>query len=191
MIGRSMKDVDAAGNYPRPKAGGYVIRITKATNNVEKERTEFEFDIAEGQFRNYYQELYERAHFWGGAFSKSFSDKALPFYKGFTEAVVASNDNTDGLVIGNYDDIDETKFIGKLVGMVVGEKEYTGNDGKIKIKLDTYEAVFLPATDIRAGMYTVPEFKSLETTPAPTGKVVDTTNEIPEEFKASADDTPF
>lgn len=192
MIGRNMSNIDAAGNYPRPKAGAYIIRITKAINNPGKERTEFEFDIARGQFAGHYQDLYDRAGFWGGKFQKSYTDKALPFYKGFTEAVVASNADTEGLVIGDYEDVDETKFVNKLVGLVVGEREYIGNDGKQKIGWDMYNAIFLPVKDIEAGNYKVPELVPLEEKAAPFGNVVDTTADMPEGFsKVNDNDIPF
>lgn len=194
MIGKNMSGIDAAGSYPRPKAGGYIIRITRAVNNPSKERTEFEFDIADGQFKDYYKDLHERAKFWGGVFYKSYTDKALPFYKGFTRAIVDSNENTDGLVIGDYEDVDETKFVGKLVGMAIGEKEYMGNDGTIKTKLDTYNAVFTTVTDIEIGNYKVPDFIPFEEGPsAGSATVVDTTarEEIPEGFKESAETDPF
>lgn len=132
MIGVDMSNVEPAGTYPKPKAGGYVIVITKATNNVNKERTEFEFDFAEGEFKDHYTELYEKLHFWGGKFNKSYTDKALSFYRAFTEAVVASNEDTTGLVIGDYNDVDETKFVGKLIGMVVGEKSTSETTGRKK-----------------------------------------------------------
>ena len=189
MLGINFSNVDAAGNYPKPKAGGYVIRITRAENNMGKERTEFEFDFAEGEFKDYYQGLQERAKFWGGKFSKSYKEKARPFYRGFVETILASNAHTDGLVIGDFEDIDETKFVGKLVGMVVGEKAYIGNDGKEKVKLDTYNAEFVTVDAIRSGDYTVPAFIPLEeqTAPAP-GNVVDTTAGFGE---IREDDMPF
>lgn len=175
MIGINMGSVEAAGTYPRPKAGGYVIRITSVLNDIQKERLDIEFDFYEGEFAGYYKDLYDRRHFWAGKFSKSYKEKALPFFKGFVETVLKSNADADGLVIGNYEDIDETKLRGLLVGMVVGEKEYIGNDGLKKIKLDTYNANFLPVSDIRDGNYEVPELVPLEDTPVSMPEVVDTT----------------
>lgn len=174
MIGKNLGNVDAAGSYSRPGAGGYVISIIKVQNDKVKERIDVEFDFYEGEFTGYYKDLYERRHFWAGKFSKSYKDKALPFFKGFLEAVVKSNDDTDGLIVGDYEDVDETKLVGKLVGMVVGEKEYIGNDGIKKVKLDTYNALFVKVADIRSGNYEVPELIPLEETPTATG-VIDTT----------------
>ena len=165
MLGTNMSNVDAAGNYARPKAGGYVIRIKAVNNDKPKERIEVEFDIYEGEFKGYYADLYERAGFWAGKFTKSYKEKALPFFRAFLEAVIASNIDTEGLIIGDFEDVDETKLVGMVVGMVVGEREYIGNDGKQKTALDNYNAIFKSVEDVRNGKYTVPEFKPLQ--PAP------------------------
>lgn len=164
MIGINMKNIESAnaGTYPKPKAGGYVCIITDVTNNPPKKRLDIMFDFYEGEFKDYYKDLSERAKFWGGKFSKSYSEKALPFLKQFIETVVASNSDTYGLVIGDYEDIDETKLVGKLFGAAIGEKEYMGNDGIKKVKLDTYNAQFYTVDDINAGNYQVPEFKKYE-----------------------------
>ena len=174
MIGVNMSNVESAGTYQRPKPGGYVIRITSVTNNKQKERLDIEFDIAEGEFAGYYKDMQERAGWHTGKFSKSYKAKALPFFKGFIKAVVDSNKDVSGLIVGDFEDVDETRLDGKLVGMAVGEKEYIGNDGQKKTRLDTYNAVFLAADDIRSGNYTVPEFQPLQEAPQSTG-VVDTT----------------
>lgn len=191
MLGINLRDVDAAGSYKKPKAGGYVIRIMKVTNNQKNERLEFEFDFAEGEFVGYYTDLQERAKFWGGNFSKSYKENAKPFLKQFIELIMECNPGTHGLVIGDYEDIDETKLVGKAIGMVVGEKEYRGNDGKVKTKLDTYNAEFTTVDAIRAGEFEVPAFKPLaEDNQVQAGKVVDTTA-IPQGFIDNTDDTPF
>ena len=190
MIGINFSNVDAAGTYSRPKAGGYVAKITRVVNDKAKERLDIEFDFAGGEFAGYYQDLYARRGFWAGKFSKSYKEKALPFFKGFIEAVVASNPNTDGLVIGDFEDVDETKLVGLAVGMVVGEKEYIGNDGIKKVKLDVYNAKFVPASNIASGNFEVPELIPLEEYPAAqnTTEVVDTTADF---GPVNDDDMPF
>jgi len=187
MIGVNMSNIESAGTFPRPKAGAYVIKIVSATNNKPNERLDIEFDFAEGELEDYYKDMQDRFKFWGGKFTKSYKARALPFFRSFIEAVVRSNPDVDGLVIGNYEDVDETKLPGLKVGMVVGEKEYIGNDGKKKIRLDTYNAKYIPIEDIRAGNYTVPEFIPLEETPSESAEVVDTTAFGP----VSDDDMPF
>lgn len=198
MLGIDIRGVEAAGNYPKPKAGAYIIRITKATNNPGKKRVEFEFDIAAGEFKGYFQGLYDRAHFWGGNFSKSYTEKAMGFLRAFVDAVQESNEDANGIIVDvdGTEDVDETKLVGKLVGMVVGEKEYIGNDGQIKVKLDTYNATFITISDLNEGNYTVPEFVPLnmdQVQPAAAGNVVDTTSDAAIEGfgPVSDDETPF
>ena len=193
MIGVNLGKVDAAGNYARPKAGGYVIRMTSVTNNAPNERLDIEFDFYEGEFKGYYKDLQERRGFWAGKFNKSYKEKARPFFKGFLDSVIKSNSDTSGLIIGDYEDVDETKLVGLTVGMVVGEKEYIGNDGLKKVKLDTYNATFIPADDIRSGSYEVPEMVLLEGASQP-GGVVDTTNVVDTTANfgpVNDDDIPF
>lgn len=183
-----MNNVDAAGNYEKPKAGGYVIIIRKVNNDKAKERIDVEYDFFEGPFKDYYMDLHERCGFWAGKFNKSYKTKALPFFKSFLEAVIESNPDHDGLIIGDYEDVDETKLCGKLVGMVVGEREYIGNDGVKKTALDNYNAQFISVHDIHEGNYTVPEFKPLQEQPQSSG-VVDMS--APANFSFADDEPPF
>ena len=101
-------------------------------------------------------------------------ERALPFFKAFIEVVRKSNANTDGLVIGDYEDIDETKLVGMDIGVVVGEREYDGSDGIRKTGLDWYNATFVTIEDIRSGNYSVPELRVTGTkAPAESVDVVD------------------
>lgn len=188
MLGINMNNVDAAGNFEKPKAGGYVIIIRKVNNDKAKERLDIEYDFFEGPFKNYYYDLNERCGFWAGRFNKSYKTKALPFFKQFLEAVVASNPDNEGLIIGDYEDVDETKLCSKLVGMVVGEREYIGNDGVKKVALDNFNAQFVPTKDITEGNFTVPEFKPLPEAPTSSG-VVDMS--APDGFFPDNSEPPF
>lgn len=192
MLGINLSGVDSAGGFRRPEAGGYVVRITRAINNPKNTRIEMEFDIIEGEFAGYYADLKGRAGFWGGTFSKSYSPKALPFLKSFIELVQKCNPGTTGLVIGDFEDIDETKLVGMVIGMVVGEQEYMGNDGKVKTRLDWYNADYCTPETVRIGDYKIPEFKALDAKPQATGRVTDTTQPDPVQgFQQVDNDLPF
>lgn len=153
-----MSNVNAAGNYPRPTPGGYVMRIESVNNNVQKEQLDICFEFV-GEFNGYCQSIKDKFNFWPARCTKSYKDKALPFFKAFIETVIFSNEDTTGLVIGDYEDVDETKLVGKLVGVVVGEREYDGNDGTRKTGLDWYNATFVTTDDIATGDYVVPELR--------------------------------
>lgn len=191
MIGKSMNNIEAAGSYPRPKAGGYVIQITEVSNDKTRERLEIEFDFYEGEFKGYYSEQKARLGYTIGKFTKSYKDNALPFFRAFLEAVVASNEDTSNLIVGDYDDVDETQLPGKLVGMVVGERRYIGIDGQEKQNIDIYKATFIAVDDIRAGNFTVPELRladELQGRPAP--EVVDMSAPM-DSFTPDPSDPPF
>ena len=90
----------------------------------------------------------------------SYKEKSLPFFKGFVTALETSNK-------GYKWDNDETKFVGKLVGFVIGEEEYEGKDKDgvtPKVKVRTYVAERHSVDAIRDGDFTTPEFKKLNTT---------------------------
>lgn len=176
MLGVNMSNVDAAGGNRLP-AGGYVIQIQRATVRPQKQDIEIEYDIIEGEFAGYYRDLFQRRKFWGGKFYKSFKENALPFLKAFIQTIEESNADTSGLVVGDYEDVDETKLPGKVLGIVFGLEEYIGNDGKVKTRPDYFGAAFLTPERIRDGEFEIPDFKPLANNPAqqPAGGVVDTT----------------
>jgi len=191
MLNLNLKNVNAS-NYSKPGPGGYVVQITKAQNNSKLNRVEFEFDFAEGQFAGYYKEIKDKFNFWGGCFVKSYTERALPFFKKFVDTLVECNPDIEGIVIGDWEDIDEEKMVGARIGMIVGEKVYIGNDGKIKTKLDTYNAQFVTIETIYNEDYAIPE-KVDETAGAAetksVGNVTDTT--IPGFEAIKDDDIPF
>lgn len=143
-------DVSDVGEKLAP--GGYVCGITAVEDIPEKEYLKLEYDVAEGPQKNYYRTLYQNKGFWGGNFVKSYKEKALPFFKAFKTAVENSN---PGYTFNN----DEKTLVRKLVGLVLGEEEYVGNDGAVKTRL--YVAEIHSADRIRKGNFKVPPLKAL------------------------------
>ena len=140
------------GDFERLPAGGYVCRITAVKDNAEKERLELEYDIAEGKYLGYHSETYARAGFWGGRFIRSYSDKAQGFFKGFLTAVEQSNPG----FAWNWD---EKTLSGKLLGIVVGEREYVARDGSVKVGQEVTMVRSVKA--IKEGDFKVPELRKL------------------------------
>lgn len=188
MINKNMSNVDAAGSFARPVPGGYVMKIVKVNNIEQKEMLELSLDFTDGELKDYYAQLNDKFKFWGARTSKSYKEKALPFFRAFIEAVQKSNEDTDGLVIGDYEAVDETRLVDKLVGVVVGEREYTGNDGLQKTGLDWYNAKYIPVDDIRTGNYTVPEIRKQTDNQQGTAEVVVATADF---GPVNDDDIPF
>ena len=146
-------NVEAAGNYTKIPAGGYVCGIVNVEDMPEKEYLKFDFDIAAGEYKNHFSERYSGKDFWGANFIKSYKEKALPFFKAMLEAFKESN---SGFVVNSSD---EQRMKRKFIGLVLGYEEYIGNDGKVKERM--YVDQILPVSKIQSGEFTVPELKRL------------------------------
>lgn len=147
-------EIKEMNDTKRIVAGGYIAKINKITDNKDKQYLEMELDIADGEFSNYYEELFASKGFWALRNYSSYKENALPMFKHFIKCVEESNNFTF--------DFDETKLIGKKVGIVLGFEEYIGNDGatKIKGKITSFKTI----NDINNGNFKVPELKKLPET---------------------------
>lgn len=145
--------VQEATEYSRLAPGGYICRITKATDVPDKEYLKLEYNIAEGEFKDYFKQLNESKNFWGGNFVRSYKESALSFFKAFKTAVEGSN---SGYKFIN----DENTLVGKLVGLVLGEEEYEANDGSTKNRL--YVDQVRNVESIKKKDFKIPELKTLK-----------------------------
>ena len=150
-------DVEEAGGFKRPEAGGYVCRITYVEDRPEQEYLYIEYDFAEGEFKDYFRDLNDKKGFWIGNFVKSYKKKAWPFFKGFCTAVTESN---KGFTFDADEYADERTLKNKLIGLVLGEKDYIKGDGSIGSCL--YVDKTLSVDRIRKGDFKVPEYKHLD-----------------------------
>lgn len=179
----SVQEASSAESKRLP-AGGYICKYTNVEDNAEKQYLYMEFDIAEGEFKDYYKQLQEQFDFWGGRCFRSYKEKALPMFKRMCSAVTKSN---KGFIFDGNEHCDEFTLIGKKVGMVLGEEEYIGNDGSVKTKL--YVAREIDVADIKAGKFKIPAIKKLPTVDDPAPAVdADGFMNIP---KDSDGETPF
>lgn len=144
--------VEEAKGFEKLPAGGYVCGITSVEDVEASEYLKFEFDIAEGEFKNYYRELYESKNFWGGKFIKSYKEKARGFFKKMLTAFEKSN---PGFTFNN----DEKTLKRKFIGLVIGYEEYVKNDDTIGERITVVD--FLPVEDIRSGKFEVPKLKEI------------------------------
>lgn len=181
MLGINLNGVSTAGGSTMIEPGGYVIEITKVSNDTMKFKLDIEFDIAEGPYTDYYEDK----DGWKHSVSKYYTEKAKPFFKKFIETIEDSNGGAPGLVVQVTDedgepqeDIDEAKLVGMKLGIVFGlEEKVSKKTGNIYRKEDFFNAEFVTVDDIHEGKFTVPELKKLENVPtAPSSTdVVDTT----------------
>lgn len=152
----NIASVQEAGESKRLPAGGYIVKYTKVEDVPEKNYLFMEFDIAEGEYSGYYEELYDRLDFWAGRCFRSYTEKALPMFKRMCSAVTKSN---KGFIFDGNEHCDESTLVGKKVGMILGEEEYIGNDGSTKTRL--YVAREISVDDVKAGKFKIPALKKL------------------------------
>ena len=179
---KNIAEVQEAGDSKRLPAGGYVCKYTKVEDNNKKNYLYMEFDIAEGEFKGYYEELADRLDFWAGKCYRSYTEKALPMFKRMCSAVTKSN---KGFIFDGNEHCDESTLVGKKVGMILGEEEYIGNDGSVKTRL--YVAREISVDDLKAGKFKIPDVKKVNDAPAGV-KQDDDFMAIPEN---SDEETPF
>ena len=153
----NIAEVQEAGDSKRLPAGGYVCKYTKVEDKAEKNYLYMEFDIAEGEYKGYFADLEERAGFWAGKCYRSYTEKALPMFKRMCSAVTKSNKS---FIFDGNKYCDESTLVGKLVGIVLGEEEYTGNDGSLKTRL--YVVREISIEDLKAGKFKVPPLKKAD-----------------------------
>lgn len=152
----NLKEVQEASENKRLVPGGYVCKYTKVEDVTSKEYLYMEFDIAKGDYEGYYQSLFDAYGFWGGKCYRSYKERALPMFKRMCSAVNKSN---NGFVFDGETNADEKTLEGKLIGLVLCEEEYIGNDGNLKTRL--YVDRECSVDDIVNGNFKVKPLKKL------------------------------
>lgn len=125
----------SSGEYAKPKAGGYVVKILDVSDipldatTGKGDYLKIDYDICEGEFAGYYKELNKKfGGDWFANFIKSYKEKALGMFKHFINCVEESN-------AGFSWDWNEKELIGKKIGVVLQEEEYRKNDGSVGVRL--------------------------------------------------------
>lgn len=152
-----LTNVQEAGEFTRPAPGPYICGIYKVEDVANKEYLKVTYDIVEGEFKGYYEEMRKNNPDWewAGAYVKSYKKAALPMFKRFCTAVSRSNKN---YVFDGNTNSDEKTLKGKKIGLLLGEEEYEGNDGTIKTRLIVVREFSID----KIGEQKVPELKKLK-----------------------------
>lgn len=157
------------GGFKKMPAGGYVVQIQAVRTEgedygrivnypEEKMYVKLIYDIAEGEFAGKFSDDYWTGtdKDWGHQIYLSW--KNMGAFKGSIQAIEESNPGFDAMAAFTADKW--SLFVGKYVGIVIGEEEYIGNDGNVKTRY-TFPRL-KSAQDIRDGKFRVPELKTLD-----------------------------
>lgn len=162
-------EVDEAQEFAKLTAGGYVCKVIKVEDVPDKEYLLVYCDVAEGEFKDIgWNAETANGNDWNYIkMYRSYKQTAYSFFKSFLSTLEKSNPRR---FAANTFDGNEHKMVGLLIGLVLGEEEYTGQDGSVKIR--TYVKTMTTPEKIRQGDYKVPALKVLQgasvTTPAET-----------------------
>lgn len=177
ITGYKQAEATSFSELPKLQPGGYVVKIL----NVKVEPTDWgsrlaiQFDIAEGEFKGFFDKLYKATpdewenKKWKGSMRLSIPHntgdetkfkKSLGYFKSQIQAFENSNAN---LHIDCERDWDENVLKGKLVGALFNEKEWEkdGKTGRF-----TQCKRFVSANDIRSGNFTIPKREELKNKPS-------------------------
>lgn len=166
------------GSGRKEEPGGYIVKITFVEDNPKKEYLRIEWDYVDDDLAGAHRECYDSYGFWPAPLFRSYKEKAAGMFKAFIESVEKSNEG----FVWNWNERD---LVGKWVGVVTREEEYTSNSGELKTRIIVDRV--LPAVDILNGNFTVLPTKRKEASNR-SNAVVDMTAPTNESFD---EDTPF
>lgn len=177
ITGYKQAEATSFSELPKLQPGGYVVKIlnVKVEPTDWRSRLAIQFDIAEGEFKGFFDKLYKATpdewenKKWKGSMRLSIPHntgdetkfkKSLGYFKSQIQAFENSNAN---LHIDCERDWDENVLKGKLVGALFNEKEWemNGNTGWF-----TQCKRFVPVNDIRSGNFTIPKREELKNKPS-------------------------
>lgn len=155
------------GGFKQPN-GAYVIKIVKAEDVAEKEYLKIYYDIEKAFDPNdedlvhMYEKRFNDKGFDYPATIVSYSEKSLPFFKGFCTCIAKSNNGYDF-----EDTFDEKTLAGKFMGVCIQLEEYIGKDkyGNEKVKIRPYVAERHSVEAVMNGEVTPKPLKKLDATP--------------------------
>lgn len=146
------ENVEEYKEFKKVEPGGYVIEIISVKHDEMSEWLNLEYDIVEGEFKDYYTERFKKWNYLRPTFYRSYKESCLRMFKGFVTAVEKSNAN----YIWYWD---ENTLVGKKVGIILQEEDYVPSmgphAGEVRTRLIVGKVV--EADVIRKGEYKVPE----------------------------------
>lgn len=145
-------------------AGGYICAIKSVEDVPANNYVKIEYDVVKGKDAKFFTKKFEEdaksrgdKAFWGGYFTRSYDEQGMSRWKGFITSVENSN---PGKFTWNPEAPDLSKMKNKYIGLVIGQREKQGNNGKVY--LQNYVVTTKSIESIENGDFQVPEIKRLD-----------------------------
>ena len=158
-------DMTSGGSFKKLPAGGYVAKIVDTEYIAERKRLWLVIDIAEGEYASYYADAWGIGHPGTHRLMVSYLDSAKGMLLWRLNRLTEWNPGFDAIAASNGDNWEA--FIGKKIGLVVGEEEYESNTGEVRTRLDWFHAKWMDPAQIRTRDFKVPDLKKLKAGDAP------------------------
>lgn len=144
--------INEAGELKVLPAGAYICKIIEVIDVADKEYLDVYFDIADGEFKGYFNVLFQNTQKNYGRITRSYKANALPFFKAFTTAIEKSNKDYKW-------DWNEKGLSGKYCVVVFRDEEYMV-DGELKVRAKPDEVRSTQA--LKDGSIKIKPLKKLE-----------------------------
>lgn len=139
---------------PELPEGGYICGIKKVTDHPDRESLEFEYDIVQGDYKNYFTNMKDTLGWADNRFFQPYkTERNKSYFKALITSVQKSNRGF------KYDGEHEETLENKYIGLTIGNEEYQKKNGSIGTRhyVDRVHSV----QAIKDGDFTVPENKKL------------------------------
>ena len=175
-------------SFKRLAPNGYIVKILKVEDHLDKEYLKIYFDIVKGDDKGYFKKQYDgdtrKERKWpnAGTFIRSYKDSAASMFKGFINAIEKSNK-------GYQWNFDEKTLVNKVVGLIIADEQYQNQKGQVRVR--NYVAAVRSVETIEKGEYEIPALKELTTTKTTTAPANDPIPDFGDVFPDSeSTDTP-
>lgn len=146
------EEVDEATSGSKLPAGAYILQILRVEDKEDQERLLVTYDIIEGDHKGEYANL-PLSDDWRHQFSQSYSDKALPFFKGFLKELERDN---PGFSVEEWQvNSNPHQLVDLKLGMLFRDYYYHNEKGEEKVRLDGFRPIEI--SKVRSGDWTIPE----------------------------------
>ncbi len=174
-------------SFKRLAPNGYIVKILKVEDHLDKEYLKIYFDIVKGDDKGYFKKQYDgdtrKERKWpnAGTFIRSYKDSAASMFKGFINAIEKSNK-------GYQWNFDEKTLVNKVVGLIIADEQYQNQKGQVRVR--NYVAAVRSVETIEKGEYEIPALKELTTTKTTTAPANDPIPDFGDVFNTTSTDTP-